>query len=333
MDLKLLEGWIPIRIYWQESQAMVDWCYLGTRRLSESFFEHTIQHLLWQPFNLVFRHQTPIETLTELQDARPGLPPSGFIFHMSRCGSTLTAQMLAALPQNIIISEAPLIDTVLRANLHDRRVTEEQRVTWLRGLIGALGQVRNAGERHLFIKFDSWSILDLPVIRRAFPETPWIFLYRDPVEVMVSQVRQRGSQMVPGVLDPRTLGLDFTTARQISLEEYCARALAAICEAAIRFYEPDAAQLVHYRQLPEAVWSSLAGFFGVCYSQEEVEQMRTVAQFDAKNTRLAFEQDSPAKQQLASAEIRALAEQFVRPWYDRLEALRKTIGVPHVEEL
>jgi gluconate kinase len=333
MDLRLLEGWVPIRIYWQESQAMVDWCYVGTRRFSESFFEHTIQHLLWQPFNLLFRHQTPIETLAELQDARPGLPPSGFIFHMSRCGSTLAAQMLAALPQNIVLSEAPLIDTVLRSNQRDIPVTEEQRVTWLRGLIGALGQVRNAGERHLFIKFDSWSLLDLPVIRRAFPETPWIFLYRDPVEVMVSQVRQRGSQMVPGVLDPRTFGLDFTTARQISLEEYCARALAAICEAATRYYEPGVAQLVHYRQLPEAVWSTLAGSFGVCYSGEEVERMRTVAQFDAKNTRLAFEQDSTAKQQLATAEVRALAEQFVRPWYDRLEALRNTIGVSHVEEL
>lgn len=333
MNPQMLEGWIPIRIYWQGSQAMVDWCYLGTRRFSESFFEHTIQQLLWQPFNVLFRHQTPIETLIELQDARPGLPPSGFIFHMSRCGSTLLAQILAALPQNIVISEAPLIDTVLRANLHDPRVTEEQRVTWLRGLIGALGQARNPGERHLFIKFDSWSLFDLPVIRRAFPETPWIFLYRDPVEVMVSQIRNRGSQMVPGVLDPRALGLDPVTARQISLEEYCARVLGAVCEAATRSYQPDAAQLVHYRQLPDAVWSSLAGFFGVCYTTEEVESMRTVTQFDAKNTGLAFEQDSAVKQQLATSEIRALSERFIRPWYDQLEALNNTIGVIHAQQL
>ena len=333
MDLQLLEGWIPIRIYWQGSQAMVDWCYLGTQRFSESFFEHTIQKCLWQPFNLMFRHQTPIETLAELQDARPGLPPSGFIFHLSRCGSTLTAQMLAALPQNIVISEAPLIDTALRAHLRDTRVTEEQRATWLRGLINALGQARNPGERHLFIKFDSWSILDLPVIRQAFPDTPWIFLYRDPVEVMVSQIRQRGSQMLPGVLDSHSLGLDFATARQISPEEYCARALAAICEAATRYYQPGAAQLVHYRQLPDAVWSSLAQFFGVCYTAEEVERMNTAAQFDAKHAGLTFEQDSIAKQQLATDEIRTLVERFVRPWYDRLEELRNTEGVIHAEQL
>lgn len=333
MDLRLLDGWIPIRIYSQGSQAMVDWCFLGTRRFSESFFEQTIQSLLWQPFNLLFRHQTPIGTLAELQDARPGLPPSGFIFHMSRCGSTLTAQMLAALPQNIVISEAPVIDSVLRANPHGTNPTEEQRVTWLRGLIGALGQVRNAGERHLFIKFDSWSILDLPVIRAAFPETPWIFMYRDPVEVMVSQARQRGSQMLPGVLVPSLLGLDFDSARQISPDEYSARVLAALCEAATRYYEPGAARLIHYRQLPDAVWTSLARHFGVQYTQEEIEHMRTVTQFDAKHPGLTFEQDSAAKQQLATGEIRALAERFVRPWYDRLEALNNTERIPHVEKL
>jgi hypothetical protein len=333
MDLQLLQGWIPIRIYWQGSQAMVDWCYLGTQRFRESFFEHTIQKCLWQPFNLLFRHQTPVETLAQLQEFRPGLPPSGFIFHLSRCGSTLMAQMLAALPQNIVISEAPLIDTVLRANLHDSGITEEQRATWLRGLISALGQARNPDERHLFIKFDSWSILDLPVIRKAFPDTPWIFLYRDPVEVMVSQIRQRGSQMVPGVLDARSLGMDFATARQISPEEYCARALAAICEAATRYYSAGAAQLVHYRHLPDAVWSSVAEHFGVCYTLEEVERMRTVAQFDAKHSGLTFEQDSVAKQQLATDEIHALADQFVMPWVDRLEELNKKEGIIHAEEL
>jgi hypothetical protein len=40
-----------------------------------------------------------------------------------------------------------------------------------------------------------------------------------------------------------------------------------------------------------------------------------------------------AKQQLATGEIRALAERFVMPWYDRLEALNNTIGVPHAEKL
>jgi hypothetical protein len=277
--------------------------------------------LLWQPFNMLFRHQTPIETLVELQNTHPGLPPTGFIFHMSRCGSTLAAQILSALPQNIVISEADPIDKVLRSNLRDPDITEEQRVAWLRGLIGAFGRARNPGEQHLFIKFDSWSVLDLPLIRRAFPDTPWIFLYRDPVEVMVSHVRQRGSQILPGVLDPRALGMDFSSVQQLSLDEYGARVLASVCEAATRYYEPGAAELINYRQLPEAVWSSLAEFFGVSYTPAEVEQMGAIAEIDSKHKGLIFEHDSATKQRLATDEIRALAERFIRPWYEQLEAL------------
>lgn len=299
---------------------MVDWCYLGTRRLDEPFFEQTIQQRLWQPFNVLFRHQTPIETLAELQAARPGLEPTGFIFHMSRCGSTLAAQMLTALPQNVVISEAGPIDAVLR----DPRVSADQRASWLRGLIGALGQPRNEGERHLFVKFDSWSIFDLPVVRRAFPQTPWIFMYRDPVEVMVSHVKQRGGQMVPGSLDPCALGLDLAAIRQMSLDEYCARVLATICEAATRYFQPGAARLVHYRELPDALWSSLADFFGVRYTEEEIERLRQAARFDAKNPAQAFTKDSAAKRQLATDEIRRLADQWVRPSYDQLEKLNRT---------
>jgi gluconate kinase len=252
---------------------------------------------------------------------------------MSRCGSTLTGQMLAALPQNIVISEAPLIDTVLRANLHDPRITQEQRATWLRGLMSALGQVRNPGERHLFIKFDSWSILDLPVIRQAFPDTPWVFLYRDPVEVMVSLLRQRGGHTLPGVLDPQVLGLDLMTAQQMPAEEYCARVLGSICEAAVRYHQPAIAQPLNYRNLPGAVWERLAGHFGVTFSPEEIERMNTVARFDAKHAGLPFEQDGAAKQQLATGEIHAVVERFVRPWVDRLEMLSEIKGVIHAEEL
>ena len=332
MDLTQLATCVPIRIYWQDSRPMVDWCYRGTQRFHEPFFDETIESCLRHPFNLLFRHQTPIDVLSDLQDSRPGLHPNGFIFHMSRCGSTLIAQMLAALPQNIVISEADPIDTVLRANRRDRRVTDEQRVLWLQGLISALGRPSNPEERHLFIKFDSWSVLDLPLLRRAFPSTPWLFVYRDPVEVLVSHARQRGKQMIPGILEPALLGLEPGEINPALLDEYCAKVLGRFCQAAVQYHGSDA-RAIHYRELPEAVWSSLAQFFGICYTAEEVERMRAVTRYHAKQPRTIFAEDSAGKQQLATAEIRALAEQFVRPWYDQLEALSNPEGVTYVEKL
>jgi len=331
MDLTQLAGWVPIRVYWQESRPMVDWCYLGNARFRQPFFDETIDLCLRQPFNMLFRHQTPIEMLSEFQDVQ-SLPPTGFIFHMSRCGSTLIARMLAALPQNIVISEADPIDSVLRANRRDPAVTDDQRVAWLRGVIRALGRQRHPEERHLFIKFDSWSVLDLPLIRKAFPLTPWLFVYRDPVEVLVSHARQRGRQMIPGVLEPALLGLEPAEINLALLDEYCAKVLGRFCQAAVLHHSSDAARAVNYRELPQAVWDSIVSFFGVSCTAEEVERMREVTPYHAKQPGFIFTEDSAAKQEFATEEIRALAERFVSPWVERLETLSNSIGVSHVAE-
>src|SRR6266542_3419017 len=87
-------------------------------------------------------------------EAQPGLSPSGFIFHMSRCGSTLISQMLAALPQNIVISEAGPIDSLLRTNFHDPSFADDRRPIWFAWVVSALGQRRSGQEQHFFIKFN-----------------------------------------------------------------------------------------------------------------------------------------------------------------------------------
>jgi len=115
------KGWLPIRAVWQRDQLYVHWSHFGEQRLREPFFEGSVQRCLFKPFNRLFRYSTPITRLVDWLQAHPGLRPSGFIFHMSRCGSTLVSQMLAALPHNIVISEASPIDAVVRAR-HARRI-------------------------------------------------------------------------------------------------------------------------------------------------------------------------------------------------------------------
>src|SRR5438132_1508864 len=175
IDAAQLEGWIPLRLYWRDERPMVDWCYLGRRRFDASFFEQTVNKCMGLPFNLLFRHQTPIEVLGSLDQVRPGLMPIGFIFHMSRSGSTLISRLFASLPRNIIISEARPIDFTLRSHPRRVAVTDEQRISWLRWIVSALAQPRIGNEEHFLIKFDAWNIVQLPLIRQAFPAVPWIF--------------------------------------------------------------------------------------------------------------------------------------------------------------
>jgi hypothetical protein len=86
--------WMPIRVYSRDSSDLVDWCFMNDERFTHPFFTDTIRTRMREPFNLIFRHQTPIETLREIV-GEDVIAPTGFIFHMSRCGSTLVAQMLA----------------------------------------------------------------------------------------------------------------------------------------------------------------------------------------------------------------------------------------------
>ena len=316
MNLARLDNWVPLRLYARDRRAMVDWAHLGEERFTDPFFEQTIARCLQHPADILFRHQTPMETLRELYEQRRGLVPSGFIFHMSRCGSTLIAQMLAAIERNIVISEARPIDQVLGASMN-----ESQRIDWFRWLLSALAQPR-CGESNFFIKFDAWHTVQLPLILRAFPNVPWVFVYRNPVEVMVSLHRERGVQVMPGVLSPAMFGLDPHELWITRLDEYAARVLARICEVALVHRQQGHGRLVDFTELPNVVPDALLKFFNVNYSAEEMERLQAASQFDAKRPGLYFESDVAAKNRAATDELRRLTEQFLQPVYAQLEEAR-----------
>jgi hypothetical protein len=315
------DGWLPIRASRQAGELYVHWAYFGERRLRSPFFEGDVRGCLAQPFNQLFRHVTPIETLAGWLDQRPHLQPSGFIFHMSRCGSTLVSQMLAALPSSIVVSEASPIDMVVQARLWRPELDEDRQARWLAAMIGALGQTRAGGERHYFIKLDCWHTLALPLFRRAFPAVPWVFLYRDPVEVMVSQLRMPGTQMLPHGIGPNLYGIERSYGPG-SAEDYYAHILAKVCEPVAEHYSSGGGLLVNYRQLPDALFATILPHFGVDCSETERAAMTEAARHDAKAPGFDFAPDSAAKQQAATEPARAAAERWLGDIYRTLETLR-----------
>ena len=252
-------GWFPVDLRIQSGGPVAEWVYFGSRRFTEPFFENTVRAALRNPFARAFRHQAPLHE-------KSGMTPSGFIFHMSRCGSTLIAQTLSSIPRTLVISEAAPIDTAVRTN----------NAEWLRRTVQALGQ-RRFGETHYFVKLDAWHIHNLPLIREAFPETPWIFVCRNPVEVLVSQLRSPGKQALPGAMDPEALGLSFSDITTVNREEWCARVLAGFCSSALAFRDDPRALFVDYRQLPGAVWDEVAKHFSLHFSSEELAKIHSAA--------------------------------------------------------
>jgi hypothetical protein len=323
------DGWVPIRSIWKASgdrggEAFVDWCWLGGERFTEPFFDGTIEIAQRRPFNRLFTHRTPIAELGWWYAESPGMAPAGFIFHMSRCGSTLVSQMLAASPENVVISEAGPLDRLARA----ASIPEAAKAEWLRWMVSALGQKRSGQETRYFIKFDSPTILALPSIRRAFPSVPWIFLYRNPEEVLISHLRQPAPAMCPGfVTDVSAISAPMDEVISMSPEEYAARVIGRICECAAQGMG-ERGMLVNYAQLPEAMWGNIARRFGVGFSADEIARMQAVALHDAKLPRQRFEADGESKRLEVSGAARAAAARWMSPHFDELERLRTAANIP-----
>jgi hypothetical protein len=326
MSVPDLEGWLPVRIHWQPEGPNVEWRFAGRDRLTEPFFDLTVRRLIERPYRALFDRRTSIATLEDFARDCPGIPPSGFIFHWSRCGSTLITQMLAASERNVVVSEARCVEELIWAGAWRRDLTADTLARWLRALIGALGQPRGGAESRYFVKFDALQTIALPLIRLAFPETPWIFVYRDPVEVLVSLSRRRPVFATPGMSNAGYFPLPPDQSAAMDPDEYAARILRFIASAATERLAGGDGLAVDYRDLPAAVWSKIGPHFHCEWDGEEVASMKKAALFHAKEPSLPFTEDSAAKQREAAPALRELAAQWLEEDYRRLQHLSTMWG-------
>jgi hypothetical protein len=311
---------MPARVARRGEESYVEWTLMRRQRLLDPFFEETLQRQMMRPFHQVFRRDSSMEEMVEWAEAHQAARPAGIIFHMSRCGSTLLCRQLMALERNIVASEPAPMDGVLRAALRSPGLPREVHARRLRAMAAAIGQPRN-GEQAFYLKTDCPHVRQADLLREAFPEAPLIFLYRDPVEVMVSQRRMASVWTVPGIMHPHALGMEFSDWNPQQTDVYCARALANFCEAGLRLAQSDPrCLLVNYTELPEAMYGRLLGHFGL--REEDIPAMREAAQQDAKAPGLSFESDAGTKQAEATERIRAVVAEYLQPVYERLEAER-----------
>lgn len=276
-------GWIPIRMTRRESQPRAKWIYAPEVRFTEPYFEDNVRICLRDPFTALFQREMPLP---------PGesIRPNGFIFHMSRCGSTLVSRSLAAAESTWVIAEAPPLDEVLQSDAPER-------AQWLEWIVSALGP-RNESRRSYVIKLDAWHILNLPLLRAVFPEVPWIFVYRHPLEVLVSLMNEPGLQAVPGLMNPAIFGLrdeDRTLPRQ----QWCVKVIESFMTAALPFREDPNGLFINYNELPDAVCGGIARHFGLELTDGDKARVEAATRLDAKNPFTDFASDIEEKKKLA----------------------------------
>ncbi len=318
-----LVGWTPVELMAKPESQVVQWADLGGVGFDEPTFRMTVERHLACPETRT--RTTGLEALPQLAAMAPHLSPRGFIFHLSRVGSTLLANALRALPSSLVIVEPRPLNQLLVSPF--RHTHPDDWSTWLTGLVAALGQPRQLGQKHYFVKFSSHNILQLDLIRRFFPEVPWLFLYRDPVDVMVSNLerpaRWYGVHRNP-TAGPNLFGIAPDRLRAMSPAAFFAEVFRAFCNSALAA-APAGGAFVNYNQLtPESV-VAIADFFGVGSETEALppERLQAVFSVDAKDIgRQSFTPDARSKQARADPHVLELCEELLAEPYRQLEERR-----------
>ncbi|WP_298737396.1 hypothetical protein [uncultured Chitinophaga sp.] len=226
MQPALIANWIPYRLSYTNREWQLTWLDLGSERMIHPFFDETITICRCrQKERSRLESRSTADFLSPACEDLRSLTPSAFIFHVSRCGSTLLSQAFSAPEENIVVAEAPLLDEILRATEKDAHLSTATREHWFRCALQLMGQQRNFRETHYIIKLDSWHIHFYELLREWFPQTPFFFLYRRPGEVIASHEKKRGIHAVPGIVDHVLLKTAAPATYQGELNRYTADVL------------------------------------------------------------------------------------------------------------
>jgi hypothetical protein len=327
MALTDLRGWMPVDAVVVNGRPGLTWMDMTGVSLAEPFFQQTVDRVKSE------RPQrgetfTEFDTLVQLEKTFDSVSPSGFIFHSSRCGSTLLANACRALAGSIVLSEPPAVDKLIArfiTDVDEQRTKEMLYSIFLRAVVAALGQRQSGNERHLFIKFACCSVSQIERIRRIWPNVPWVFLYRDPVETIVSNVQNPPAWLQDD--DHRVLASITGTlpadVAAMTLEELCARSLGAFFSIAHRVAN-DRALLLNYNQISLTEIANVLQFFGVKPAAAEMEIIahKTQKYSKAASGERVFVADSETKQLAATDLVREMAQRWAVNSYQLLEQER-----------
>jgi len=290
-----VKGWVPVKLFTKDEQLQCRWLYVGDKNFSEPFFDETISACRMLPENgfLHAKINTGIQKLTDKVKEAKTLEPTAFIFHISRCGSTLLSQMLGIQPSNIVLSEVPFFDDLLRYGKKHHCMTEI--LPQLKAAIGLYGVKRKEIHQHLFIKTDSWHIHFYKELRTLYPTVPFFLLYRKPGEVLRSQQKKRGMQSLPDIVEPEIFGFEKNIVNITDLDNYMSRVLESYFLAFDEIMQKDKlAFALNYHDGAMQMIETIASVTGTHINETEKAAMQQRAAFHAKFPGQVFSEEKPA---------------------------------------
>jgi len=256
---------------------------------------------------------TPVDEFIKKHNQTMNEDRLGFIFHMSRCGSTLVSQMLASNNSFFVLSEPGIINSILDP-AYDIKLST--RLALLRASISSLIACSPHECKIFFIKFRSWNVFYLNLILKEFSNVKWIFIHRHGLEVLSSVFEKP-----PGWLRSRIsyakyfsqiVGVDSQTLKQMSVDEFSARVLGTFCRTAIKNKSKNA-KYIDYVNIVENFFEVCTKHWGLNLSEIEKREMINITKLYSKdvNKEKPFTSDSLLKTSQASKIQIDLVSKFV----------------------
>jgi len=282
------------------------------------------------------REYDKIRKMRHINDGLHTIPPSGFVFHESRVGSTLVANSLTAMDPTAhrVYSESHPMNDALKENSSDM----DANIQLLRDVVYLMGRTSSAEENQLFFKVSSVGSKRIHFMQKAFPNVPWIFVYRDPVQTMMSHldpaklgnlrgmtpqaVCLRGKRNPPK--DLIRLAMDHDASLdELSYEEFCAAHLATLCESALKGIKKSNGKgaAVEYDGLVEKlIQAVIPHHFGLDVDDAARERIRNVAKTYSKSKleNRDWVEDSKTKDVGSTPKIRNASKRFLDEFYEEL---------------
>jgi hypothetical protein len=306
---------LPIQLWLGAQPWAVSWMNVEGRPFHEPFFGDTLGKLR-KSTPPPEERDTTLDTLTRLAGRMRSTAPAGLIFHISRCGSTLISNAFRIAAGVEVISEAQPFNAALMAD-----IPEPVRKRVLRSLVKLYARNAEGRKLKLVIKCSSWNTLAIRLARSLWPNTPFVVVVRDPVEVMASNLASPSSWLehkASPQFSSELFGWNADEVQRMSVEEYCARVLGRFCEAAEEVIDGKC-MVVDYGSLDRAKLCQVGEFFGVPLARFADDLQATIAVHSKDaGRRMRFEDDRERKQQYVGDGVRAAAREWCEPAYRRL---------------
>lgn len=320
-----LLNWLPIDAMLIGNRPCIKWIEWPRAAFAEPFFSQTVERALESRPNSR-QMITGIEALIQLEPLCDSIRPGGFIFHGSRCGSTLLANACRQLDGAVVISEAEVVEKIVSRFFSypdDHSAQSVFNAALFRAALTALGQRRLGTEQKLFVKFSAVSTLHFRWVKRIWPNVPCVFMFRDPLEVITSNIGNPPEwidfESIPEQSTAVT-GLTPEDALKLDGAERCARGLGRIYTAGAEL-GASGAHLLDYAGVSIETLIAAVKFLGTTPTTNEADRISGIAKLYSKDSTLGRKFDPEAAQLPATQRVREVADRWALASYQRLKQM------------